>query len=97
MHKIKHIGNTIVELLTNTYANHASMLDLGCPSYPHVAGLNQHVTEEEARLKQKHYFISFNTITSWEQIFCPLGDKHGASSPNSTWYNVGNSSLHISS
>ena len=68
MHKIKHIGNTIVELLTNTYANHASMLDLGCPSYPHVAGLNQHVTEEEARLKQKHYFISFNTITSWEQI-----------------------------
>ena len=68
MHKIKHTWNTTVELLTNTYANPPTMLDSGGPSCPHVAGLNQHVTEEAPRLKQKHYFISFNTITSWEQI-----------------------------
>ena len=68
MHKIKHTGNTIVELLINTYANPPTMLDSSGPFHPHAAGLNQHVTEEAPRLKQKHYFISFNAITSWEQI-----------------------------
>ena len=51
MHKIKHTGNTIVELLTNTYDNLATMLDSGGPSHPHAAGLNQHVTEEAPGLK----------------------------------------------
>ena len=69
MHKIKHTGNTTVELLTNTNANPTAMLDSGGPFHPHAAGLNQHVTKEAPRLKQKHYFISLNTITSWEEIY----------------------------
>ena len=53
MHKTKHTENIIVELLTNTYVNLATMLDLGGPSCPHAVGLNQHVTNETPRLKQK--------------------------------------------
>ena len=53
MHKIQHTKNIIVELLTNTYVNPAAMLDSGGPSCPHAAGLDQHVTKETPRLKQK--------------------------------------------
>lgn len=51
MHKIKHIGNTIVELLPNTYVNPTAMLDPGGPSHPHAIGLNQHVRVEAPRLE----------------------------------------------